>query len=253
MLNRLFLLTIIVGNLQAVHPQISINYNNGIEAYKNGNYQLAVQEFEDILNQGWEAPEIYYNLGNAFFRSDEIGEAVWAYEKCLAIKPSHEDAVFNLSLVNLNVIDRIDLPPPPAYLKIYNSIRNTLMLQEWVFALALVFMLFLFFRCLRILFRLKTIRPLENLFIFFFILLLLISSHNYYDTQTTNDAIIFAPVVVAYSEPNEYSTRVMEIHEGLKVMAIDEADDWIEIELLDGKKGWIKSFQLKKLSELKSS
>ena len=253
MLKRLLSFVYLIGVLIAVHPQIEGKYNHGIEAYKNGNYQLAVQEFEDVLDQGWEAPEIYYNLGNAFFRLDEIGEAVWAYEKCLAIKPAHEDAAFNLSLANLKVIDRIDLPDPPVYLKFYNLIRNTFLLQEWVFALTLLFMMVLFLRCLRILLQLKTVRSLENILMVLFIFSLFISGHSYYDFKTENNGIIFEPVVIAYSEPNEFSIRVMEIHEGLMVITLKETDDWVEIELLDGKKGWIKSFQVRKLSRTKNT
>ena len=163
MLIRILVIIFFYGAVFAVHPQIELKYGTGIEAYKNGNYQLAIQEFEDILEQGCESPEIYYNLGNAFFRLDEIGEAIWAFEKCLSLRPAHEDALFNLSLANLKVVDRIDLPPPPNYLKLYNSFRNSLLLQNWIFVLSVIIMLLFIIRCFRLLFKLKTVRVLENI------------------------------------------------------------------------------------------
>ena len=251
MLTQYIKLIIFCEIILAVHPRVENKYHIGIDAYKNGNYQLSIQEFEDILNQGWESPEIYYNLGNAFFRLDEIGEAVWAYEKCLNLKPIHKDAIFNLSLANLKVIDRIDLPAPPVYLKMYNSLRNWLLLDDWFFLSTFIIMIFFIIRCFRILFGIGTIVRVENILIIFLILSTIITSHAYFDFQNENKAIILEPIVIAYSEPNEFSTKVMEIHEGLKVMTLGENESWIEIELLDGKKGWIKLNELKKLSETK--
>ena len=115
-----------------IHPQLADKYQNGITGYGNGNYQLAAQEFEEILTHDWESPELYYNLGNAYYRQKLVSGSIWAYEKCLSLYPSHTDAQYNLSLANLNVVDKIELPNPPLYLQWYETIRNYFNLQNWI-------------------------------------------------------------------------------------------------------------------------
>ena len=73
---------------------------------------------ELILEKGWVSDELYYNLGNAYYRSGNISGAIWSYESCLKIKPSHSDAKYNLKLANLRVKDRVDFPEAPFYLLI---------------------------------------------------------------------------------------------------------------------------------------
>ena len=105
---RFFLLLFFIGiPLFAVEEGISQYYKNGMDAYKKGQYELAIQEFESILSNNWDSPELYYNLGNAFFRSGNTAGAVWAFESCLNLSPTHSDAKYNLKLANLKVIDRM--------------------------------------------------------------------------------------------------------------------------------------------------
>ena len=108
---RKFLLLLVLSNICfSIHHDILKKYQNGLDAYSDGNYQLTIQEMESILRQNWESPQLYYNLGNAYFREKGVGGSVWAYEKCLLLDPSHSDAKYNLSIANLNVIDKIETP-----------------------------------------------------------------------------------------------------------------------------------------------
>ena len=95
------LLLFIIGiPLFAVEEGISEFYKNGMDAYKKGQYDLAIQEFESILSDNWGSPELYYNLGNAYYRVGDTPGAVWAFESCLKLSPTHSDAQYNLELAN---------------------------------------------------------------------------------------------------------------------------------------------------------
>ena len=82
--------------LLAVQEEIAFHYENGMNAYRIGQFDLAVQEFEVILENNWDFPELYYNLGNAFYRNGNTAGAVWAYESCLKLSPTHTTASYNL-------------------------------------------------------------------------------------------------------------------------------------------------------------
>ncbi|MAJ43220.1 MAG: hypothetical protein CMF96_00560 [Candidatus Marinimicrobia bacterium] len=231
----------------SIHPELLKQYQNGLNAYSNSNYQLAVQEMEEILKHNWESPQLYYNLGNAYFRQKNVAGSVWAYEKCLSLNPSHSDAEYNLSLANLNVVDKIDLPEPPIYLKWYNTFRNYFNFQGWlnVFFISLLTLSILI--AFRKILNQNWLRNFETLLIIELILLFFVSTHSYIDLKSNPKGIIYDQIVIAYSEPNEYSSKIVEVHEGLKVEILNNQEEWINFELLDGTVGWILKNQIREL------
>lgn len=231
----------------SIHPELIEQYQIGLDAYGNSNYQLAVQELEEISKHNWESPELYYNLGNAYYRQKNVAGSVWAYEKCLTLNPSHTDAQYNLSLANLNVVDKIDSPEPPIYLKWYETLRNYFNLQNWIKVFILSLLLLTSLIAIRKISRQNWLKNFENLFIIELIIVLFLSGHTYFDLQSNFKGIIYSPVVIAYSEPNEYSSKIVEVHEGLKVEILDYNEGWVNFELLDGTVGWIMKNQIRKL------
>ena len=131
-LNKILIILSLSIPLMAVQDETLRTYENGMDAYRKGQYDLASQEFESILSNNWDSPELYYNLGNAFYRLNDIAGSVWAFENCLKLSPTHEDAKYNLKLANLRYIDRMDLPEPPFYLKWYLSIKEQFIPSVWI-------------------------------------------------------------------------------------------------------------------------
>ena len=103
---QMLILVFITVTGMVMADEVSERYSQGMEAVEAGQFNLAVQEFERILQSGWESAPLLYNLGNAYFRENNIAGAVWAYEKCLKLDPGFQDVIYNLSLVNLKVKDR---------------------------------------------------------------------------------------------------------------------------------------------------
>ena len=245
---RKFLLILVLGNISfSIHPDILKKYQNGLDAYSDGNYQLTIQEMESILRQNWESPQLYYNLGNAYFREKSVGGSVWAYEKCLLLDPSHSDAKYNLSIANLNVIDKIETPEFPIYLKLYNAVKNYFNLNDWINILLLSLLAMSILVSVRKIFRLKWFLNFELLIIIELIIVFIFCLHSFIDDNSKSEGIIYEKVVVVFSEPNEYSSKIMEVHEGLKVKILNSQDGWINFELLDGTVGWIIEKQIRNI------
>ena len=243
---RLFLLLFFIGiPLFAVEEGISQYYKNGMDAYKKGQYDLAIQEFESILSNNWDSPELYYNLGNAFFRSGNTAGAVWAFESCLNLFPTHSDAKYNLKLANLKVIDRMDLPDPPLYLQWYLGLKEQFTPTTWIHITLFIFFLFSLSVTVNRLFLFSLVQNLRGIILTIFFISLLLTFHAIWTDNSLNLGVIYSLKAEVRSEPNTFSTRLFEVHEGLKVSINQLENDWVKIELLDGKTGWISNDQIR--------
>ncbi len=216
-------------------------YQKGIDSYRNDNFINAIIYFNQILEYDYESEELLYNLGNAYYLTDNIPLSVWAYEKCLKLNPFNEDASFNLKLVNLKVKDRIEIPDPPLLLKTFRLLKNIFSAREWIF-IGLVLLFFasiLFF--IRKLFSKPKIILFEKFFYFLLIMMILPGSFSIYDSFNIKQGIVKSDKVNIYSAPNNSSVILFKIHEGLKVDIKGKDSNWIKIKLIDGKEGWIPS------------
>ena len=244
-LKKIFIILFLSMPLLAVEVETSTMYENGMDAYRKGQYDLAIQEFESIISNNWNSPELYYNLGNAFYRSGNIAGAVWAFESCLKLSPTHEDAKYNLKVTNLKVIDRMDLPAPPFYLKWYLSIKERYTPSKWLNISLFILLLFALLMSASRITSFQVLRKLQGIMMTILFMILFLTLHSIWTENSYDLGIIYSPQVEARSEPNQFSTRLFEVHEGLKVSINQAVDDWIEIELLDGKMGWIEESQIR--------
>ncbi|UCH62444.1 MAG: tetratricopeptide repeat protein [Fidelibacterota bacterium] len=240
------LISILAGRLSAGATEEAV-YQRGMDAYASEQWSLAIQEFESILRSGYEAELLYYNLGNAYYRAGHVAGAVWAYEKALILNPNDDDARYNLALANLRVKDRIELPEIPFYIRFYRGVRESLTPGEWMRWVSIVlFLVGLFYALNRILRRpwlgwLMVPGTVIATFLF------LITLDSIITTNRIREGIIYGEQVTVTSAPSERSTMLFELHEGLKVSVLEQSDDWYQIELLDGKSGWLPADQLRVL------
>ena len=238
-------ISIITIPVLAVQDGILVHYGNGMDAYRKGQYDLAIQEFESILSKNFDSQELYYNLGNAFYRVGNTAGAIWAFESCLKLSPTHSDAKYNLKLANLKVIDRMDLPEPPIYLQWYLSIKEHFTPSAWV---NITLFIFFIFSIMMVASRMTSSLLLHNIrgsiLVVFFVSLFL-TIHTIWTDNSLNLGIIYSTKVDVRSEPNPFSTRLFEVHEGLRVSINQTINEWVDIELMDGKTGWIENVQIR--------
>ena len=240
-----FIILIFLFPVFAVSNNINLHYEEGLDAYRNNQYDLAIQEFETILDDNWESPELYYNLGNSFYRNGNTSGAVWSYESCLKLWPSHKDAEYNLKLANLKVKDRVDLPHPPIYLKWYMGIKERYSPSIWINITLIILLLLSFSITIPKLLLIRSLNYIRGLFTTLFFFSLFFAIHSIWTENTVDLGVIYYPSIEVRSEPNTFSARLFEVHEGLKVSVNQTSVNWVEIELLDGKSGWVENQQIR--------
>ena len=226
--------------LFAISNEDGIHYEKGMEAYKNNQFEFSVQEFENILENGWRSSELYYNLGNAYYRLGDIAGSIWSYESCLMIEPNHHDAKYNLKLANLKVKDRVEFPDPPFYLKFYMSINEQYSPSTWIFISTCLLFLSVFIITIKKIVLIDLLQYASSITLTMFFLSLFITLHSIINKNSNLEGVIYQNKISAFSEPDEFSTRLFEVNEGLKVEIGQMKKNWLEVELLDGKNGWIE-------------
>ena len=214
-------------------------------AYVNGNYQEAIKGYESLLKQGASA-EIYYNLGNAYYRTENITRAVLNYERALQLSPGDGDIRFNLQLARSKTIDKIVPESEMFFITWYRSLVNLMSVDGWgrtaLVSLALVIVLFLVY-----LFSSRVWMQKVGFFGGGALLVLFLLS-NFFAWQQRQQllyrrgAIVVAPSVTVKSTPAQNGTDLFILHEGTKVVITDSSmKSWREVRLADGKTGWIES------------
>lgn len=223
-------------------------FARGSEFFSAGDYSKALEEWTGLYNTGYHSAELEYNIGNAYFKLNNVPGAILFYERALLKKPSDEDIRYNLQIARTLVVDRLEEIPELFFVRWYNFMSLLLASNSWAiislvtFILCLVFISIYFYTSnykFKVTgFWLAIIALVISLFSMAF------SFRNKSLVYESNKAIIFAPVVNGKGSPDESGTDLFVIHEGLKVTIEDEVGDWREIRLPDGNKGWVPSNSL---------
>ena len=221
------------------------------QKYSEGSYDEAISSYEEILKTGNSSAALYYNLGNAYYKTNEVTKAILNYERALLLAPGDEDIKYNLDIANQLVADKINSLPEFFLTKWFKQLRTGLSPDKWAFlsiisfALTAIFALIFFFAGTRF------IRKLSLAGAFFFFLISTTSltfgriQHKQLSERKT--AIIFSPSVTAKSSPDQGGTDLFVLHEGVKVWITDQLNDWLEIQLADGNKAWIPENSLERI------
>ena len=110
-------------------------FENGNNAMVEKNYKNAINAYESILELGFESGELYYNLGNAYYRANSIALATWAYYNSLSITPRDKDTMHNLNVARARQLDRLEMPKPFILLDFYRKIKGSFTFQEFILSL----------------------------------------------------------------------------------------------------------------------
>lgn len=218
----------------------------GDSAYAAGNYAAAIAAYEKILSDEGEAPEIYYNLGNAYYKNNEIARAILNYERALLLAPSDEDIIFNLELARSKTVDKVSSRYNIFIVEWYNAVVNSMSLNAWTILGIVSFVLFLLALSLYFFSSSISLRKVGFAIAVSAIIITIFANcaaYSHYNMLTSREyAIILSPSVTAKSTPDDSGTNLFVIHEGHKVKVIDNSmTAWKEIELEDGTIGWVPS------------
>lgn len=229
----------------AASRQGDVTKAEGDSAYMRNDYASAIQIYESLLQQG-EAAEVYYNLGNSYYKAGEIAKAILNYERALLLQPGSADIRANLEIARSKTVDKVTPIPEIFFVSWIKSLINCLGVDAWAkvgigFFLLLLVSLYLFFFS-------KQVVGKKIGFIAGVVSLLLVILCNTFASQqkstleARSKAIVLSPSVTVRSTPSESGTSLFILHEGHKVEIKDGTmNEWKEIRLEDGKVGWLPS------------
>ena len=218
------------------------NAANG--AYAEGRWADAVKDYEMISGMGLESAALYCNTGDAYFKDGNVPMAILYYERALKLDPSYEDARYNLDLMNSVIQDRID-PVPEFILKVWaREVCYIMDSDAWAVCFLIFFALTL---AMVLLFLLAPTAGGRRAGFFTGIVMLMLATFSVgfsiwqkKDYMSADEAVIMRPVASVKSSPSaEASTDLFILHEGAKVRILDEVGRWRNIELADGRQGWL--------------
>jgi len=221
------------------------------EHYNNQEYEEAIEAYQEVLNSNKESAEVYYNLGNAYYKNGQITPAIINYERAKLLAPNDEDIQFNLELANQHVVDAIDPLPKVFFVRWWNNLANKFPADGWAKISVISFVLALVFAGLFFFTRTTAIKRL-SFWVGILIVAISIFSFNFAARQkkqmtSHNFAVIVQPSVTVKSSPSESGTDLFLIHEGLKVEVKDSLGSWRQIRLADGNQGWLPENSLEKI------
>lgn len=227
-----------------VHAQSDSLFDAANEAYKQKKYENAVELYSDLISAGYQSASLYYNLGNAYFKNNQLSKSILWYERALRLDPSNEDIIHNIAFANRQIVDEMDVLPEFFLKSWIKSFYNIMSSTGWAIT-SLVFSL-CFFPFLA--FLLLTSHAKRRVIMFFCAIItavLMLTSISFALIQKNNsirkdEAVVTHLSVTVKSMPDQAGTDLFTVHEGLKVTIIDKVGDWIEVLFPNGNKGWIR-------------
>lgn len=224
-------------------------WERGVEAYSASDYLTAIENWKSLSDAGYESAQLYYNLGNACFKNDDLAHSILYYERALKLNPSYGDAKYNLEYARSMVQDRIEAVPE-FFLKTWTRSFSYLLPSNAWTALFLVFLATaLAMGLMYLLSRRKGARKTGFILGIVFLLLsagaLSFAAGQKSDYLKQENAIVMRPVSTVRSSPDSYSSKdLFVLHEGTKVKVLDRVGDWVNIELSDGRQGWARASEI---------
>lgn len=248
LLNRLrfgmLLVMLLVVSAQAQSEDVSRIFQAGNEYYAQSNYTAAVEEYQKILKLGFASDVVFYNLANAHFKNNQLGNAILFYEKARRLAPLDREISENLNFARTRIADKVERPPEGFFVSLARRIANWLPLDTET-ALAVGF--FFAANAAFALFWLDTIPGLSRLALYasiaLLVLFLILGTSNLvriYWQETVQEGVVLVEKADVLSGPANDSPILFSVHEGLKVRIENDLPDWVQISLENGWNGWVK-------------
>jgi tetratricopeptide (TPR) repeat protein len=221
----------------------SDKFYQGVTFYTAGSYTDALQVWSDIYRTGYRSANLDYNIGNAYFKLNNIPSAILFYERAYLLKPADENINYNLQVARTLIVDRFQEIPELFFIKWYNFVSLSLSTNTWAKISIITFVIFLLFLSLYI----YSYRHRNKVLGFWLAILSLFLSagslaftvRNKSLVYDSHKAIITSPLISGKSSPDKSGNDLFVLHEGTKVTIEDKVGEWLDVRLSDGNKGWI--------------
>lgn len=228
------------------------SFEKGNALYQKGQYLQAAQTYESIIKEDKKhSAELYFNLGNCYYKLNKVALSIYNYEKALVLKPNDAETLNNLKFAKKLTIDEIKEIPKVGFAKLVQNFTGIFNYDNWAWisvGIAFAFLLSFigyYFSQLTLSKRIYFI----GMFVLLFALILSVSAGIIEKDRFNNDrpAIVFAEMTEVRSEPQKGGSSIFLLHEGAKVYVKETLQNWKKIELTDGTEGWIDASAIKEV------
>jgi len=213
--------------------------------YEKGEYQNAVQSYEKIIAGGYENGEIYYNLGNSYYKLGDIALSIVNYERALKFLPKDADLIENLKIARLSLVDKIEEPTEVPFFTLYSDTKNSFNIYtaQKRFFITMIILGLIF--SIYIILKNTAAGKLVLLPLYAILIIFMTVSYIYYDISIENSrrfGVVASDKISVLSSPDENinSKELFFLHKGTKAEILRSNEQWFEISLDEEKKGWIK-------------
>jgi tetratricopeptide (TPR) repeat protein len=218
------------------------------KAYDNKNYKDAIACYQKLINEGNKSYELYFNLGNSYYRNKELGYAIYYYEMARKLNPNDQDIQINLGIASAKTIDKIDAKENFFINAVKSNVVNVVSTDSWAwFSVLLAFftcILFFVFIHSQIMI-LKRISFLFSIVGGIALVVVYLFGNSALNSKKENKfAIVLLKEVKITNEPNAGATMKFALHEGTKVRIVEANSDWVLIKLDNGNEGWVKQAEV---------
>lgn len=240
---RLFVLIFLISNLASAKSfdEIFLHANSLMKQEK---YIEAVKVYESIMYNEPLMSEVFYNLGNAYYRLDSLGFAVWAYSKASLISPRNEDVLYNLNFVNSKLLGEIKLPNKFFFQTFYKKTKDSFTLIEWFFMGSIVTMIFFAFNFIKqYILNQKAFYTYINVGLISLFFLINILTLDKFTSSKKKEAIVVDKSSNLYSQPFSVGGKVLlVINEGERLEIIENKGNWSQVRInFNSEKGWVQN------------
>lgn len=221
--------------------------------YNEAKYAEAIDKYESILDSKQHSAELYFNLGNANYKLNNIAPSIYYFEKALLLEPNDKDIQNNLAFAQNMTIDAIEKVPTVGFSRIFKNIVNTFTTDIWAkIAVGGVFLFVIIFLAYHFSYttskkRIAFVTSIISLFVACFSVAMAFQKNSL--NKKDNPAIVFAQESKVKTEANQQSEEVFRLHEGTKVQVLETFEDWQKIQLSDNSIGWMPSKDIKLLKD----
>ncbi len=238
----IYTILLVVSVVASAQTSSAERWEAGNRAYVEGNYAKAIGEYQAIVDGGEYSLTLYYNLANAYFKAGNIGKSILYYNKALRLNPSQEDVLHNLAIAEAQTKDKVAEESEFIVGRWWRAIRNSMTCTAWSVLSLVAFGVLLIFAIIFLLGGRIAVRKagfygaLCSALLFALMTAFAISSRN--DMLTHDEAVVLSSAISVKSSPDRAATDLFVLHEGAKVRIVSDMEEWYEVSLADGKKGW---------------
>jgi tetratricopeptide (TPR) repeat protein len=220
-------------------------FDEGNILYQQNDFSSALEKYHHIEELGFVSTALYFNMGNAYYKLDQVGRAILYYERALRLDPKDEDVLANLGIANQATVDKITPPPEFALASWLRWALYLFPVSILLRSLAVIYLALGGLAVTLIVARGGLFSSLIRKAALFAMVLLTATSilflAQWQDSRNRVEAVVLAEELPAMDAPGDGGTELFSIHEGTKVRIDDTSNGWVEIVLLDGKIGWVSS------------